>query len=433
MGNLFSEEEKDRPLADRIRPQNLSDVVGQDEILGDGAPLRKLIEDADIRSFIFWGPPGTGKTTVGIIISNRTDMEFVHLSAATTGVKEVREILQKSRQKFELSGERDLLFIDEIHRFNKAQQDVLLPFLEEGSVAFIGATTENPSFEINSAILSRCQIFVFKRLEDEEIGNLVDRACENPNGLDGNFRITEEARSFLINLADGDGRRALNILEMVAKTAENKGNISRKDVEKAVQQRTMDYDKEGEEHYNLISALHKTLRNSDTDAALYWLGRMLEGGEDPVYIARRLVRFASEDVGLADPEALSLALNGKEAVELIGMPECELALAQVVIYLSLAPKSNSVYRAYGKAKKDIEEKENLPVPLELRNAPTDLMEELGYGEDYEYAHDAEGKKADIQSLPDNLRGRRYYFPSNSGREKEMKEKLKKWLSRRSDK
>lgn len=430
MSTLFSEDKDKKPLPERVRPTDLDEMVGQPDLLSPGAPLRKLIEESEIRSLIFWGPPGTGKTTVGKIIASRTDTEFLHVSAAMTGVKEVREVLQKSKKQYEFSGNRDLLFIDEIHRFNKAQQDVLLPFLEEGSVMFIGATTENPSFEVNSAILSRSQIFVFEKLEDSEIRSLVERAMEDEEGLDGRYQITEKAMDLVVRYSDGDGRRALNIIDLAAKMTDESKSIDADLVADSVQRKGVEYDKSGEQHYNLISALHKTIRNSDPDASLHWLARMLEGGEDPMYIARRLVRIASEDVGLADPQALTVALGGKQAVELVGMPECDLALAQVAIYLSLAPKSNSVYMAYGGAKSDVLNKENQAVPMELRNAPTDLMKEVGYGEGYKYAHNEEGRIADIQTMPDNLQGKRYYRPSSSGEEKEMKRRLKEWRKRR---
>ncbi len=439
MGNLFAqgeeagegkEGESKRPLADRVRPRGLDEVIGQKDLLGEDGPLGKLIRAGQARALVFWGPPGTGKTTVGLIIADRDDSKFVHLSAATSGVKEVREALKESQKKFRLTNERDLLFIDEVHRFNKAQQDVLLPFLEEGSIKFIGATTENPSFELNSAILSRCQVFVFDKLSREQVVGLINNALKDERGLDGEFEITDEALETIASFSDGDARRALNLLELSSNLARDGKKINNSIVENAAQRKSLDYDKSGEEHYNIISALHKTIRNSSPDASLYWLARMLEGGEDPVFIARRLVRVASEDVGLANSQALQVAVAAKEAVELIGMPECDLALAQAVIYLSLAPKSNAIYKAYSKAKKDVEESENQPVPKELRNAPTDLMQEEGYGEGYEYAHNLEEKTANLQVFPDNLQGRRYYFPTESGEEKRMKELMEKWIERR---
>lgn len=433
MGTLFSNSDRKSPLAERVRPRQLSEVEGQQHILGKNGPLRKIVADGQVHSLIFWGPPGTGKTTVGQIISSITEAKFVHLSAALTGVKEVRKILRESENKFELSGRRDLLFIDEIHRFNKAQQDVLLPFLEEGSIIFIGATTENPSFEVNSAILSRSQVFVFEKLERSDVKEILRRALEHEEGLNGKYSVTNRAFELIVDMSDGDARRALNILELSSKLlGDGKDEIDRGLVANSVQKKSVEYDKEGEEHYNLISALHKTIRNSDPDAALYWLARMLEGGEDPVYIARRLVRVASEDVGLADPRALSVAAAGKDAVELIGMPECDLALAQVVVYLSLASKSNSLYKSYIQARKDVREKENFPVPLELRNAPTDLMKELGYGKGYKYTHDFEEKTTPLQGLPDNLVGRRYYRPKSSGYENELKKRLEEWRKRRTE-
>ncbi|MFW6006215.1 MAG: replication-associated recombination protein A [Candidatus Bipolaricaulota bacterium] len=437
MSNLFTQgEEADnqddskRPLADRVRPRSLDEVIGQEKLIGKDGPLGKLIEEGQSRALIFWGPPGTGKTTVGFIIADQDDAKFVHLSAATSGVKEVREALEESREKFRRTNQRDLLFIDEIHRFNKAQQDVLLPFLEEGSVKFVGATTENPSFELNSAILSRCQVFVFEKLSREEVIQLVENALMDERGLDGEFEITDQALETIASFSDGDARRALNLLELSSKLAGGSREINNSTVENAAQRKSLDYDKSGEEHYNIISALHKTIRNSSPDASLYWLARMLEGGEDPVFIARRLVRIASEDIGLANSQALQVTVAAKEAVELIGIPECDLALAQAVIYLSLAPKSNAIYEAYSKAKKDVGETENLPVPKELRNAPTELMREEGYGEGYQYAHNLENKTANLQVFPDNLTDRRYYFPTESGEEKRMKELMEKWVARR---
>ncbi|MBS3792891.1 MAG: replication-associated recombination protein A [Candidatus Bipolaricaulota bacterium] len=437
MSNLFTQgEEADnqddskRPLADRVRPRSLEEVIGQEKLIGEDGPLGKLIEEGESRALIFWGPPGTGKTTVGFVIADQDDSKFVHLSAATSGVKEVREALKESQEKFRRTNQRDLLFIDEIHRFNKAQQDVLLPFLEEGSVKFVGATTENPSFELNSAILSRCQVFVFEKLTRDQVIQLVKNALTDERGLAGEFEITDEALETIASFSDGDARRALNLLELSSKLAGGSREINNSTVENAAQRKSLDYDKSGEEHYNIISALHKTIRNSSPDASLYWLARMLEGGEDPVFIARRLVRIASEDVGLANSQALQVTVAAKEAVELIGMPECDLALAQAVIYLSLAPKSNAIYEAYSKAKKDVEETENQPVPKELRNAPTDLMREEGYGEGYQYAHNLENKTANLQVFPDNLTDRRYYFPTESGEEKRMKELMEKWVDRR---
>jgi len=439
MSNLFSQGGEDgesgkgkSPLAERVRPRSLEEVVGQEDLLGETGPLTQLITEGQANALIFWGPPGTGKTTVGLIIADYDEAKFVHLSAATSGVKEVRSVLKESKGKFRLTNERDLLFIDEIHRFNKAQQDVLLPFLEEGSVKFIGATTENPSFELNSAILSRCQVFMFKKLDTDQILDLLERALDSEKGLNGKYEIEDEALRIISSFADGDARRALNLLELSSKLADSNNTITASTVEKAAQRKSLEYDKGGEEHYNIISALHKTIRNSSPDAALYWLARMLEGGEDPIFIARRLVRIASEDVGMADFKALQVCTAAKEAVELIGMPECDLALAQAVIYLSLAPKSNSVYRAYSKAKKDVNTKESYQVPKELRNAPTQLMKDEGYGEGYEYAHDLEDKTSGMQTLPDNLLGRRYYFPTESGHEKRMKELLNKWRERRGE-
>ena len=411
------------PLAERMRPADLDELVGQQEILGAGAPLRVLIERGTYRSFLFWGPPGTGKTTVGHIIARRSHARFVHLSAALTGVKEVRAVLERSKVRNEAEGQRDLLFLDEVHRFTRAQQDVLLPYLEEGSIIFIGATTENPSFTLSAALLSRCQLFCFSVLSDGAIRAVLRRAVEEEKGLGGRYELAEEAESTLIAFSDGDARRALTTLELAASIA-TETTIDARLIERALQRKGLCYDRAGEEHYSLISALHKSIRNSDPDAALYWLARMIEAGEDPRYLARRLIRIASEDVGLADPKGLEVALAAREAVEAVGLPECDLALAQAAVYLACAPKSNALYIGLGEAKEDVLQRPNESVPLHLRNAPTPLMKRLGYGKEYQYAHDFEATVAPMDCLPPSLEGRRYYRPKEQGLEQELENRLR---------
>ena len=391
--------------------------------MGPKGPLRALIESGNFTALIFWGPPGTGKTTLGRIIAARLGAKFVWASAALVSTGEVRKALESSRQLWERTGGRDLLFLDEIHRWNRAQQDVLLPYLEEGSVLFIGATTENPSFALRPALLSRAQLFVFRPLSEEELGELLSRALSDERGYGGRVSLTPEARAFLIRYADGDARRLLTALE-TAVAAEGEGELTLEQLSRALGRKAPRYDRAGEEHYNLISALHKSIRNSDVDAALYWLARMLESGEDPRYLARRLVRIASEDVGLADPGALRLAVAAAQAVELVGMPECELALAQAAVYLALAPKSNALYRAYGEAKADVQRTINEPVPLHLRNPVTEAMRELGYGKGYQYAHDLPEGVAPMECLPPGLSGREYYRPKESGWEARVRERLR---------
>jgi len=411
------------PLAERLRPQDLAEVVGQEHILGEHGPLRALIERGLAVPLIFWGPPGTGKTTVGRIIAQKFGAKFIQKSAALATVSEVREVLEASRELWKRTGTKDLLFLDEIHRWNRAQQDVLLPFLEEGSIYFIGATTENPSFVLRSALLSRAQLFVFEPLSLEALRVLLRRALEDPRGYGGRVRLTPEAEDFLLRRADGDARRLLTALE-TAVEAMGEGEIDLPRLQKALGRKALHYDRAGEEHYNLISALHKSVRNSDVDAALYWLVRMLEAGEDPRYIARRLIRMASEDIGLADPWALVQAVAAAQAVEYVGLPEAELALAQAAVYLALAPKSNALYRAHEAARRDVLETENEPVPLHLRNPVTETMEKLGYGKGYQYAHDLPEGIATMPCLPPNLQGREYFQPTERGWEGKIREKLK---------
>ena len=416
-----------RPLADRMRPRTFDEFVGQEHLIGSGKPLRVQIERDDHGSMIFWGPPGTGKTTLAKIIANMTKAEFIEFSAVMAGIKEIKQVMSEAERARQY-GTRTIVFIDEIHRFNKAQQDAFLPHVEKGNIRLIGATTENPSFEINSALLSRARVYVLKSLTEDQIVALLERAlADRDRGL-GQFelRASLDALATLASYANGDARNAYNILEVAANLARAAGPetiITREIVQEALQQRILLYDKSGEEHYNLISALHKSVRNSDPDAALYWLSRMLEAGEDPLYVARRVVRMAVEDIGLADPQGLALCMAARDAVDFIGMPEGNLALAQAVVYLSVAPKSNALYTAYGAVLQDVETTAAEPVPLHLRNAPTRLMKNLNYGKGYEYAHDTEGKVANMQCLPDNLRDRTYYRPTNEGIEKRISERL----------
>ena len=413
------------PLAERMRPTSLDHVIGQENLVGSSGPLRSLIERDAYRALLFWGPPGTGKTTVGRIISSRAEAKFLQCSGALTGVKEIRIILQDSQAKYRSEGKRDLLFLDEIHRFSKSQQDVLLSFLEEGSIIFIGATTENPSFVLNAALLSRCQVFCFSPLEESSMRALIRSAFAHPNGLGETWKLETSAEDLLVALSDGDGRRALSTLEMAASLSDG-SVIDVGLVERAVQRKGLRYDRAGDEHYYIISALHKSVRNSDPDAALYWLARMIEGGEDPRFIARRLIRIASEDVGLADPWAILQATAAWDAAEKVGLPECDLALAQATVYLACAEKSNALYTGMESARRDVHEVPAAEVPMHLRNAPTHLMKSLGYGDSYQYAHDLDEGVADMDCLPDALAGRTYYQPKNRGFEKKLQEKLSNW-------
>ncbi len=412
-----------RPLAERMRPRTLDEFVGQEHILAPGKPLRLQIERDDPGSIIFWGPPGSGKTTLAKIIAHATKAEFIEFSAVLSGIKEIKQVMAEAEKAREY-GTRTILFIDEIHRFNRAQQDAFLPHVERGNIRLIGATTENPSFEINGALLSRCRVYILNQLTEEQIVVLLRRALEDSErGLGKlNVRASEQVLQQIAAYSSGDARAAYNILEIAATVGDN-GEITEQIIKDTLQKRVLLYDKSGEEHYNLISALHKSVRNSDADASLYWLGRMLESGEDALYIARRVVRMASEDIGLAAPEALNLCLSAKDAIDFLGMPEGALALAQAVVYLALAPKSNALYTAYSAVLEDVEKTAAEPVPLHIRNAVTKLMKQVGYGKGYQYAHDLESKVADMDCLPDNLRGREYYHPTAEGREKALAQRL----------
>jgi putative ATPase len=414
------------PLSARMRPRNLAEIVGHEDVIGEGTLLRQAIERDQLISLVLWGPPGSGKTTLARLIANETRTHFVAISAVSSGVAELRSIVREAADRLGMHSQRTVLFIDEIHRFNKAQQDAILPYVEEGTVILIGATTENPSFEVNAPLLSRSRVVVLQALDDSDIETIITRAmCDDDRGL-GNRRLTlsDEARSLLVNLANGDARFALNTLEFAAAGLDVDGTIDAERVLQAAQRRAAAYDKSGEAHFDAISALHKTLRGSDPDAAIYWLARMLERGDDPLYVARRLVRFATEDIGLAEPHALPLAIAAQQAVHFLGMPEGALALAELTVYLALAPKSNSVYRAYSEASADVASTRNDPVPIHLRNAPTRLMKELGYGRDYRYAHDYEDGIVAQVNLPDNLRGATYYKPTERGFERELGDRLR---------
>lgn len=431
-----AQQDAQRPLADRMRPRTLDEYAGQEHLVGPGKPLRLQIDRDDSGSMLFWGPPGTGKTTLAQIIARMSRAEFIEFSAVLSGIKEIKQVMADAERARQY-GTQTILFIDEIHRFNRAQQDAFLPHVEKGNIRLIGATTENPSFEINAALLSRCRVYVLKALTEDQIVQLLRRALEDgERGLGAmQVKADDEVLRKIAIYTNGDARAAYNVLEVSASLAvegihEGPATITDEIAQDALQKRTLIYDKSGEEHYNLISALHKSVRNSDPDAALYWLGRMLEAGEDPLYVARRVVRMAVEDIGLADPQALALCMAARDAVDFIGLPEGNLALAQAVVYLSIAPKSNALYTAYGNVTQDVEQTAADPVPLHLRNAPTSLMKGLGYGQGYQYAHEVDGKVAKMQCLPESLRGKVYYHPTNEGIEKRIRERLEEIKKRR---
>jgi len=424
--SLFESNEPMGPLASRLRPRDLPEFVGQNHLLDEGKVLRQMIDKDMVSSMIFWGPPGVGKTTLARIIAGRTKAEFINFSAVTSGIKEIKEVMNRA-ESMSVMGDKTILFIDEIHRFNKAQQDAFLPFVEKGSIVLIGATTENPSFEVNSALLSRCRVFVLNALQQEDIFNLLKQAIKDPRAFDGQeIRITDEMLNIIAGFANGDARIALSTLEMVilnGESDETGTTVTMEMLEQCISKKSLLYDKTGEQHYNIISALHKSMRNSDVDASIYWLSRMLEAGETPLYVARRVVRFASEDVGMADSRALQIAVAAYQACHFIGMPECSVHLAHAVTYMALAPKSNALYMAYDKAAADAKNMLAEPVPLHIRNAPTRLMKDLGYGKDYVYAHDEEDKLSMMQCLPDTLKDRKYYIPTDQGQETRVKERM----------
>ncbi len=431
--SLFEASDREtQPLAARLRPQTLEEFVGQRHLIGEGKVLRRLIEGDRIASMIFWGPPGVGKTTLARIIAVHTKSSFIDFSAVTSGIKEIRGVMQQAEENRRY-GDRTIVFVDEIHRFNKAQQDAFLPFVEKGSIILIGATTENPSFEVNGALLSRCKVFVLQPLSPEDIVSLLSRALTDERGFGGQkIKIAPEHLEVIAGFANGDARSALSTLEMVVLNGEEKKGVitvTKEILEQCISRKSLLYDKKGEEHYNLISALHKSMRNSDPDAAVYWLARMLEAGEDPLYVARRVTRFASEDVGLADPRALEIAVAAYQACHFIGMPECSVHLTEAVVYLAMAPKSNAMEVAYLTAREDALREIDEPVPLVIRNAPTRLMKELGYGKGYQYAHDTQEKITNMQCLPDSLLGKEYYRPTEQGVEGRFKTRLaeiKEW-------
>jgi len=424
--SLFSQRDQSSPLAYRVRPQTLDDFVGQSHLLGKGKILREMIENDQVSSMIFWGPPGVGKTTLAQIIAKKTSSHFITVSAVNSGIKKIKALMDEAEQNRDY-GEKTILFVDEIHRFNKAQQDAFLPYVEQGSVTLIGTTTENPSFEVNSALLSRCKVFVLQELTIENIVTLLKNAIKNSDGFgDYEVGITDEQLKAIAQFANGDARTSLNTLEMAILNGEKENNkitVTDGHLEQILNRKSLLYDKGGEEHYNIISALHKSMRNSDVDAAIYWLARMLEGGEDPLYIARRLVRFASEDIGLADTNALNVSVNVFQACQFLGMPECDVHLTEAVVYLCLAPKSNAIYQARLNVKEDIKKSINEPVPLQIRNAPTSLMKDLGYGKEYQYSHSTKDKLTTMKTMPESLEGHTYYAPTTQGNEKKFKARL----------
>lgn len=430
-----------RPLAEKMRPEHLDEFTGQKHVTGEGTLIQNAIEQDRIFSMILWGPPGCGKTTLARIIAGETSSYFAQISAVLSGIKEIRAVIEDAGNQLKLYRKRTILFVDEIHRFNKSQQDAFLNHVESGLITLIGATTENPSFEVISPLLSRCRVITLNTLSSDEIAEILDRALKDTERGLGDFDLIfdRDALSHIVRISDGDARSALNSLEIAASLIvsesdglkkEKKRSITVKDVENAIQKKVLLYDKSGEEHFNIISALHKSLRGSDPDAAVYWLGRMLAAGEDPLYIARRMIRFASEDIGNADPDALSVAINAMEAFRFLGSPEGELSLAHAAVYLATAPKSNSIYVAYNNVKNAVKSSGALPVPFHIRNAPTGLMKDLGYGKGYKYAHDYDGAYTSQEYLPEKLKGRRFYFPSDRGYEKKIKERLEKWRRQR---
>ncbi|HJX04139.1 MAG TPA: replication-associated recombination protein A [Dehalococcoidia bacterium] len=427
------------PLAARMRPSNFNEFVGQEHLVGSGRVLRKCIDADQIPSMILWGPPGSGKTTLANVIASVTKSHFTRISAVSAGVADLRQAIEEAAKRLKSSGQRSILFIDEIHRFSKAQQDAVLPYVENGTVILISATTENPSFEVISPLLSRSRVYTMYALNDDQIETIINRALRDEEKGMGklNVALSEEAKKFLVNMSNGDARAALNTLEMAAMSTpadkEARRVLNLKTIEESFQHRALLYDKSGDQHYDLISALHKSLRGSDPDASLYWLGRMLEAGEDPLYIVRRMIRFASEDIGMADPQALVIAMAAQQAVHFVGMPEGNLALAQAAVYLATAPKSNALYTAYDAVRKDIDSTRNDPVPLHLRNAPTSLMKNLGYGKDYQYPHDHPDHFVEEKYLPPKLQGKTYYHPSDQGFEKTIRERIKMWWQNRKDK
>ncbi|WP_368790456.1 replication-associated recombination protein A [Companilactobacillus farciminis] len=432
--SLFANQNNDddnTPLANRVRPTTLEEFVGQKHLIGDKKILREIIDQDKIPSLIFWGPPGVGKTTLAEIIAKKTKANFITFSAVTSGINDIKKVMKEAELNREM-GQKTIVFIDEIHRFNKAQQDAFLPFVEKGSITLIGATTENPSFEINSALLSRCKVFVLKSLTQDDLVELLNNTLNNPKAFKKEVDIQADTLQLIAAYANGDARVALNTLEMAvinSQTKDDKITVNIDDIRQLLNTKSLRYDKNGEEHYNIISALHKSMLNSDTDSAIYWTTRMLEGGEDPLYIARRLVRFASEDIGLADTNALNVAINTFQACQFLGMPECNVHLIECVIYLSVTPKSNAAYKALLKAQKDVKKYGNLPVPLQIRNAPTKLMKNLGYGKDYKFAHDYQDKLTTMQTVPDEVLGHQYYSPTEQGREELFKQRIdyiKKW-------